>query len=890
MDKTSRLHISIADTALRFWGKAQSVESHLAWHPIVLHSLDVTAVAASLADARHGFVAAIAQTLGLSDAQVRALLMWLAAIHDLGKFAENFQWKVPDLARALGHAWKDSTLHHSEVGYAIWRAIGVDAWSARSRIDSELLHQLFHASSAHHGQPVADNNPATNAFDSNGLAGAKTYAEWAFATFWEPHLPADGTMIGTGRNAKAIGATAWLINGFITLADWIGSDADRFRYACPSPSHDLAAINVAEYWQRAQAIATDAVAAAKTGAARPGTRSPPDIAFGGNVPAPLRPSQQALLDVALPNSSPPLFILEDATGSGKTEAALILAARLMQAGHADGLFFALPTMATANGMHARLKSVAERFFDQPEQASLVLTHGLAHLSDEVASRRANEGYEDNAGRMASSWFEDHRKAALTAHMGVGTIDQALMATLRVKHVALRFFGLFRKILIVDEVHAYDPYQTALLKQLLRAHAGTGGSAILLSATLPNAVRRALSEAFASGFHDTRRAPAPTPGFGQYSPPAPALAWPAATPPYPCLTHIAADGQPREMAIPQLPGLLRRYEIAYHTSAESVAERIVELARSGRCVAWVRNTVQEAISAYDDLRARLSEGDATITLDLFHARFAFIDRIRIENDVLKTFGKRSTGAQRRGRILIATQVIEQSLDLCFDEMFTDIAPIDLIIQRAGRLRRHTRDVNGDRIESGADQRGPLVLNVVGPPRDAMPEDANWLKRFSPGAALVYPDHGRIWKTAKVLGDALDLVVDPRGAIEAVYADGDWPLVFDRIAGKVEGAAYADAALAGRYTAPILHAFIRDAGWSSEERAPTRLGDETVELALAKVRDGRVVPYSDAGETEAARWAFSTLRIRSSWGTRRRTLVAPELEEQAASLQGSPNLAF
>ena len=465
-----------------------------------------------------------------------------------------------------------------------------------------------------------------------------------------------------------------------------------------------------------------------------------------------------------------------------------------------------------------------------------------------------------------------------------------MATLRVKHVALRFFGLFRKVLIVDEVHAYDPYQTALLKQLLRAHAGMGGAAILLSATLPNATRRDLTCAFAEGFQETRRSPTPTPGFGQRSNTPASLQWPATATSYPCLTHLGSDGQAREMAIPQLPGLLRRYEVAYHTSVDDATDRIIEFARAGHCVAWVRNTVSEAVRAYDNIRARLSEGDTSIRLGLFHARFAFIDRIGIENEVLAAFGKDSTSVQRCGRILIATQVIEQSLDLCFDELFTDIAPIDLIIQRAGRLRRHPRSLNGDRLGSGPDQRGPLVLNVVGPARDVIPEDSNWLKRFSPGTALVYPHHGQIWKTAKVLGDLLDLVASPREAIEEVYAESGWPQVFDRMADKVEGAAYADAALAGRYTAPILREFVRDAGWSSEERAPTRLGDETIELALAKVRDGQIGPYSSAGESETARWAFSTLRVRKAWGTQRRALQSPELESQAAVLDESPHLAF
>ncbi|WP_419602660.1 DEAD/DEAH box helicase, partial [Thiolapillus sp.] len=202
------------------------------------------------------------------------------------------------------------------------------------------------------------------------------------------------------------------------------------------------------------------------------------------------PLQQACLDLPI-GTEPQLFILEDVTGSGKTEAALILAARLMAAGQAQGLYIGLPTMATANAMYDRMSTVYERLYRPGEpRPSLILSHSARHLSESfqqsllaAQASATHYGEEESIVAQCNRWLADNRKKALLADVGIGTIDQALLAVMPARHQSLRLLGLVGKVLILDEVHAYHAYTSEPLKRLIRFHAALGGSVILLSATL-----------------------------------------------------------------------------------------------------------------------------------------------------------------------------------------------------------------------------------------------------------------------------------------------------------------------------------------------------------------------------------------------------------------------
>ena len=365
-------------------------------------------------------------------------------------------------------------------------------------------------------------------------------------------------------------------------------------------------------------------------------------------------------------SGPALFVVEDLTGSGKTEAALILAHRLMVAGRAEGLYVALPTMATANAMFDRLAESYRRLFARSAAPSLALAHGRSKLhqgfSDsilELGDARELPTLDDEESETASAacaaWIADDRRRAFFAHVGVGTIDQAFLSVLPSKHAALRQLGLARKVLLIDEAHAYDAYMSEETQRLLEFHASFGGSAIVLSATLPAGLKRKLVRAY------TKETWEPKPA-------------------YPLVTVAPHGGKPQDKGKAPRKNFSRRLKVERLARPDDALERIVAASRQGAAIAYVRNTVDDAVDAWDALRARGVEAM------LFHARFAIGDRLAIERRVLERFGAAS---KNRSGVLVATQVIEQSLDLDFDVMVTDLAPIDLLIQRAGRLWRHIR---------------------------------------------------------------------------------------------------------------------------------------------------------------------------------------------------------
>ncbi|MBA6282511.1 CRISPR-associated helicase Cas3', partial [Salmonella enterica subsp. enterica serovar Irumu] len=277
-----------------------------------------------------------------------------------------------------------------------------------------------------------------------------------------------------------------------------------------------------------------------------------------------------------------------------------------------------------------------------------------------------------------------------------------------------------------------------------------------------------------------------------------------------------------------------------------------------CIAWIRNSVDDAIRIYRQLQ--LSKVVATENLLLFHSRFAFHDRQRIESQTLNLFGKQS-GAQRAGKVIIATQVIEQSLDIDCDEMISDLAPVDLLIQRAGRLQRHIRDRNGLVKKSGQDERETPVLRILAPEWDDAPRE-NWLSSAMRNSAYVYPDHGRMWLTQRILREqgTIRMPQSARLLIESVYGeDVNMPVGFAKTEQLQEGKFYCDRAFAGQMLLNFAPGYCAEISDSLPEKMSTRLAEESVTLWLAKIVDSVVTPYA-SGEHA---WEMSGLRVRQSW---------------------------
>jgi CRISPR-associated endonuclease/helicase Cas3 len=309
------------------------------------------------------------------------------------------------------------------------------------------------AVTGHHGTPPHE-RPAAVLLDGRDglfppmvLAAVESFMADSAALFADDTAP-----LNSDDREPAIHATprfSWMLAGFAVLCDWIGSGQRWFDYAAPKQT-------LAAYWPEARERAIRAVADAGVLPAPPSPRRSPNALFADSRIRSLRPLQALLQDVALPDG-PVLMLVEDLTGSGKTEAAALLAHRLLATGRADGVVIALPTMATANAMHDRIVAFYRRFFADGATPSIVLGHGRAALRAalESAARREEDlaGGDETASAACAAWIADDRRRAFLADVGVVTLDQAIIGVLPARHQSLRLLGLGRKVLIVDEARA-----------------------------------------------------------------------------------------------------------------------------------------------------------------------------------------------------------------------------------------------------------------------------------------------------------------------------------------------------------------------------------------------------------------------------------------------------
>jgi len=813
-----------APSYFHHWGKKNRDENSPKFHLLPYHALDVAAVGTVLFRSDPILRERLGR-IGLDGRDLESLLCFLLAVHDTGKFSTPaFQRMGSDLP-AENRLWR----HHADLGYRLWREhlwkksidegwIGLkdgtdadDVWS--------VVDPLLKVSCGHHGRPPDEEETSIlEWFTSEDKRAAEEFIRDCGALFLDRGLL---PLSDDRETIRAIKKTSWLVAGFCVLADWIGSDEDYFPYrvdACDLSLylHDIALPNAA--------------AAVRDKGTIPSIPSQerriedlfPEI-FAEHAPTPL----QKYASSCPLGAGPHLFIIEDATGSGKTEAAITLAHRLMAAGEGQGFYIALPTMATANAMYTRVEDAAGRLFED-KTYSTVLAHSASQLYGVIRAYLEGRDGESRYSSSGTAWLADNRKKALLAQVGVGTIDQALLGILPVRHQSLRLLGLSRNILIVDEVHACDPYMHELLQRLLEFHGAMGGSAILLSATLPSNQRKQLAESFARRIPDME---AELQADG-----------------YPLLTHISRSAIPEEKVFSM--ARQRRIVVSLTTSPDEADAAVVAAAQRGMCVCRIRNTVDDAVATWRHLSAILPPG----TVRLFHARFTLGDRLKIEKEVEERFGKYSGPESRRGQVLVATQVVEQSLDLDFDFMVSDLAPIDRIIQRAGRIHRHDR---GDR--------GMPHILILTPEIQDNP-DERWYSRMFPGGAAVYPDHARLWLTANLLSRGeINIPGDAHPFIEAVFgeeSEKSIPATLRLLAAKVRGIESADASFAAQNALKLKPGYSATGeGWKDDVRTPTRLGEPSVTLRLARWDGLKITPWAEDPDLRVA-WDLSQVSIRES----------------------------
>lgn len=745
------------------WAKKRnSVQSHEEppFHPLLFHLMDVAAVTECLWQAvlERQLTKEISARLGLKAEQAGKWLAFWAGLHDLGKASPAFQGKWKFAWDRLKADLRKRNLPNKPLPHGILTAAFVPELLTKRFPDFPrgLADRLGRTLGGHHGsfprsgdlQQIPKDQHGGNNWHKVRLELFQEFAEQFYLE--EPSIPGDDP-----------GHSFFLVlAGLVSVADWIGSNEDYFHFV----QKDL---DLEEYAATAKERANKALETLGWLGWQP---RPGFVEMGELFPTikVLRPLQKATVQLAEKLAEPGLVILEAPMGEGKTEAAMYLADRWSVALGQRGCYFALPTMATSNQMFSRVKEfLQDRYPD--ELVNFQLLHGHAALSAEFqllrqkgarlfAPTEVDAEEKLMPGRpvpevMAAEWFT-YRKRGLLAPFGVGTVDQALLAVLKTKHYFVRLFGLASKTVIIDEVHAYDAYMMKLLERLLEWLAACGCAVVLLSATLPGERRQALVKAFARGLgrDDT------------------SLKMPER--PYPRLTWVSRTGFGVEdfPASPQFSRTIR-YEWVNGTippetgQAFALAARLQEALAQGGCAAVICNTVGRAQELYRALKPHFSDQDAKDgqdELSLFHARYLYEDREKREGQAINRFGKPSDPKVRRPyrAVLVATQVIEQSLDLDFDLMITEMAPVDLLLQRAGRLHRHVRPRPDNLKEHSLWIMAPDVKNQV-------PD-------FGQGTEAVYERHIllRSWLALKNR-ESMDIPEEVEDLIEAVYGDGEAP---------------------------------------------------------------------------------------------------------------------
>ncbi|WP_420830792.1 type I-E CRISPR-associated protein Cse1/CasA [Actinomadura graeca] len=854
----AQLGSELSEGARQVWAKHDRDEDD--WLPLWRHLADSGAVAALLWDqwlpVQVQDVIAASLPGGAEDA--RRLVVWSAATHDIGKATPAFACQVEVLADGMRRAGLDMPLRgqmddrrlapHGLAGMLLLHEWLMERYGWRKR----WAWQWAVVAGGHHGVPPSPSQIRELAarprlLRSPGSAGAWRDVQWELLEACARACGVD-ERLPQWREVKLPQPAQALLTGVVIVADWIASNVDLFPYVrkAQGSSDD----------QRVEAAWRGLALPRPWRAAAPGS----DVAelftsrFDLPAGARIRPLQERAVQVA-DGMAPGLMIIEGPMGEGKTEAALAVAEIFASRSGAGGVFVALPTIATSNAMFSRVLRWLRRLPDARDGAgawSVQLAHSKAALNEDFraltwADLRATrgvqpdeEGSDGAAVLLAHQWLRGRKKGML-ASFGIGTIDQLLFMGLKSRHLALRHLALAGKVVIIDEAHAYDAYMNSYLDLVLSWLGAYGVPVVVLSATLPSGRRRELVEAYCGA------------GDGD-------AAGEAAG--YPLITVAARGGQ---SAVHEVPASGRRTEVLLEPlddDLEVLGDRLDRALAAGGCVLVVRNTVDRVLQTAAFLRGRLGAGNVSVA----HARFLDLDRMRKDADLVKRFGPPGASGDRPDgpHVVVASQVAEQSLDIDFDLLVSDLCPVDLLLQRMGRLHRHQRGEGQSDRPEGLRQARCLVTG------------ADW------GAAPVEPVAGsqRVYqrhvllRTAAVLWPLLTGVTpaertvrlpeDISPLVQSVYgpaaagplswqpemdaAHARYRVHIEKQRKKAEGFRLAAVGRDGSALLGWIDAGVGDADDTPAGRAQVRDGVESLEvLVVQRLADGtvRTLPWLDAG---------------------------------------------
>jgi CRISPR-associated endonuclease/helicase Cas3 len=791
-----------------FWGKwNQSTGGFL---PLSAHSADVAAVFEALCDlgVYHSLLSKVfGRALQQHDV---ARLSCLAALHDIGKITQGFRNKATGAKPQHGHIQPIPGLLTER---NLERLAQCLPWLCEWG-DGETLRRLLLASFSHHGTPVAD-EPDIN--KASLWPQQEDALEWEYIRALDEMLRDwfPDAFASTAPDLPNAPLMAHVFAGLLMLSDWLGSDT---RFFPIERAEGECSISFSRQ-RAARALASVGLAVPRRG--DPDAKPPSFVAQFGFPPNIM---QEAVDSVELQTGGG-LAIIEAETGFGKTEAALRYFTRLYHAGLVDGLYFANPLRFAATQLHSRVLAFVRATFPEDPLQTVLAIPGYMRADDATGIRLPNYSVlwddDPDAERAARRWAGEHPKRFLAAPVAVGTIDQALLAGLRTPHAHLRAVALSRSLLVIDEVHASDPYMTELSLAVMRLFRILGGQVLLLSATLGGEVRRKYLKAMGA------------------SDPIPSLQDCLDTP-YPFITTptgripITAHAEPG-----QRKGPIRCVTSDVQDIPDGVTDlvaKVAEAVRQGGRVLVLRNSVAVAVETLEALENRLAPGLLHRVKGLVcphHSRFARADRELLDSAVEQAFGR--SGSQSGG-ILVATQTLEQSLDVDFDLLITDLCPMDVLLQRIGRLHRH-RARDGQRPEA---MQQPRCIVLVPGTLGAEALRSKAARRYQYGKDRAYVNVPAVLATWERLvhmeaeGHLLRIPEMCRELVEDTLHSEALERVSERFGMRAEWVAvqgiHGAMATQGRYSVIKWDEPFSSQGWKREEPNPkTRLG--TADLSVS-----------------------------------------------------------
>ncbi|MFJ3176578.1 CRISPR-associated helicase Cas3' [Streptomyces roseus] len=861
------------------WGKSRERAGGTT-NLLVAHLLDTAAVGELLWE---GFLAP--STRSALDAVAggpgrgRGLFAWLCGIHDWGKATPAHQRLWPEGAeavRASGLTWVESAAVAGTRKQRRWRHDWAGGLLARELLSSagwpaEQVDWVWPLVAGHHGafpslRDVQEPNTAKGQLRGRG--------EWrqvqqvvldAFTREMGLGDPAGLQPVGVPSRALQL-----QLSGLVVMADWIASD-ERFFPGLD----DL--VKVSADASRGRAAAAWAALGLERGWGA--LAVPSSEAFGDRFGYGPRPSQAMVVAAARAMGGPGLMVVEAPMGEGKTEAAQAAAEVLAGRFGADGVFVGMPTQATSDPMFTRTRRWLEAI--EADLASrVVLLHGKRAFNqewkallegaragadqafggvdeygmDEDPYGLAHEGCGEPERKAPAEWFLGPKRGLLAPFV-VGTVDQLLYAATRTRHVMLRMAGLAGKVVVLDEVHACDVYMSQFLAEALRWLGQAGVPVIVLSATLAPTQRQVLFESYLAGAASREELQVQVPAQEGY--PGVTAAWLSDSGKARFHTDATASWRadlPVEVRVmPEaMPGArsTRQERRQMQIEADAAVGTLLadELADGGTALV-IRNSVARAQSLYEELRGRFDDREVR----LLHARFTAARRADLTQECLSLLGPRTPRLPGERMILVATQLAEQSFDVDADVLVTDLAPVDLLLQRIGRLHRHEGTARPARL------RTPRTFVTGFQPRKGR-EPA-----FLFASEMIYGRH-LLLRTAAVLpgeGRGWSVPGDVPGLVERVYG-GDGLLLPDvwREAGEAAARQQHDRDRARaenarkfvltppgeheRRTLAGLHYGGSTTGGDEEAlQAAVRDGDESVEVILVVQDEGGGVFRTLAG---------------------------------------------